>query len=275
MWHGLTAGQWAVSETHRKSWNGPLSRSLAATNTLSTLPGGAWACGYNPRRPPHHLFHQLLSSLTQFMSLCCRKFWKKDPPSWRPDHITMWSCGSVQNLEGMIAGECGSIPVSATFHINTERTAAYPTYMTFVVIFQVISSAKYLGVNISDNLEWYGHIDKVAKKANWLLPSQGILSPLLVNKPTPLGEKKTKKDRKREMNLPGKETILICFATETTTIRRSRVHGGIFFFFFDNIPMCVRTNSMVCIHVCPPSVCTLCCGRMQSQNLISRIIINE
>ena len=42
-------------------------------------------------------------------------------------------------------------------------------------------------------------------------------------------EKDKKKNRKGEMNLPGKETILICFATKTTTIRRSRLHGGIFY----------------------------------------------
>ena len=91
----------------------------------------------------------------------------------------MWSCGSVQNLEGMIAGECSSIPVSETFHINTEGTAAYPTYMTFVVVFQVMSSAKYLGINISDNLEWYGHIDKVVRKA--YSPVSQLFFPLAVS----------------------------------------------------------------------------------------------
>ena len=54
------------------------------------------------------------------------------------------------------------------------------------------------------------------------------------------------------MNLPGKDTILICFATETTTIRRSRVHGGtdfFFFFFFFFFLICKMIIIFLCVFV--------------------------
>ena len=52
----------------------------------------------------------------------------------------------------------------------TKRKTPIPTYYTLHnIILDTVTSAKYLGVTISDNLTWHNHIQNITKKANQTL----------------------------------------------------------------------------------------------------------
>ena len=54
-------------------------------------------------------------------------------------------------------------------HITRARCPIQTRYILHGTVLESVTSAKYLGVTISDNLSWIPHIDSVSKKANQTL----------------------------------------------------------------------------------------------------------
>ena len=54
-------------------------------------------------------------------------------------------------------------------HITRAKCPIQTRYILHSTVLESVTSAKYLGITISDNLSWTPHIDSVSKKANQTL----------------------------------------------------------------------------------------------------------
>ena len=67
---------------------------------------------------------------------------------------------------GLINGTWNLTPLNAVIRITRSKNPIPTQYTLHNCILESVSSAKYLGVDISSDLSWDTHINRISKKAN-------------------------------------------------------------------------------------------------------------